>query len=91
MTGRRDRRRTARRLLLLFLLLCRSRRDAVNACARMASLLQTRGLFLHPEKTRILSFDDGFTFLGHRFEGHRVRCLTKTAAPAPLRLEGRWI
>lgn len=50
-----------------FVLLCRSEAAAAGARQRVAALLDGLGLSLHPEKTRIVSFDDGFTFLGRKF------------------------
>lgn len=50
-----------------FLILCRSEAIAGDALVRMARLLETHGLELHPEKSRIVDFDRGFRFLGHVF------------------------
>lgn len=50
-----------------FLPLCRSRRRAEAALARIAALLAKRGLALDPEKTRIVDFERGFRFLGRLF------------------------
>ncbi len=50
-----------------FVLLCRSEARAEAARRRMADLLAEHGLRLHPEKTRIVPFAQGFRFLGHLF------------------------
>lgn len=50
-----------------FVLLCNGRARAEDARARMAMLLAEHGLELHPDKTRIVSFAEGFRFLGHVF------------------------
>lgn len=50
-----------------FVLLCKSETVAVEALARMAALLGEHGLELHPGKTRVVPFDEGFRFLGHVF------------------------
>ena len=52
-----------------FLLLTRSRREAAKAADRMASLLASRGLALHPEKTKICNLSVGLDFLGLHFVG----------------------
>lgn len=50
-----------------FVIVCRSEARAEGALERMAALLAEKGLELHPEKTRIVSFQEGFRFLGHLF------------------------
>ena len=50
-----------------FILMCKKERSAEAALKRMEGLLQRYGLRLNPEKTRIISFDEGFRFLGHLF------------------------
>lgn len=50
-----------------FLLLCRKREAAEESLPAIAALLTDLGLRLHPEKTRIVSFDQGFSYLGHLF------------------------
>lgn len=50
-----------------FLLMCRSAAAAEGARDRMAALLAEHGLRLHPDKTRIVPFEQGFRFLGHLF------------------------
>lgn len=50
-----------------FLLMCRSESAATQARDRMAALLASHGLRLHPDKTRVVPFEQGFRFLGHLF------------------------
>lgn len=50
-----------------FVLLTKSREGADLALLRMGEILAEHGLELHPEKTRLVGFDQGFRFLGHVF------------------------
>lgn len=50
-----------------FLVLCKSEALAGNTLERLAHLLDEQGLALNAEKTRVVDFDKGFTFLGHAF------------------------
>ena len=50
-----------------FVILCRSRAEAETARRRAAELLNRQGLRMHPQKSRVCSFTDGFAFLGHYF------------------------
>lgn len=50
-----------------FLILCRQEGLAAEAMQRMAGLLSEYGLEMHPERSRITSFDQGVRFLGHLF------------------------
>ena len=47
--------------------LARRRADAETARRRAEALLRERGLALHPDKTHVRGFNDGFWFLGHYF------------------------
>lgn len=55
-----------------FVVLAKSRSRIEAAQALVDQLLQTMGLELHPDKTRLTNFQQGFHFLGHTF----VRSLT---------------
>lgn len=69
-----------------FVLLCRSEATAEKHLSRVAALLAERGLRLHADKTRVVSFEDGFRFLGHLF----VKSLTlPSPADRPDDLETR--
>ncbi|RME28475.1 MAG: CRISPR-associated endonuclease Cas1, partial [Deltaproteobacteria bacterium] len=50
-----------------FVVLCRSREQAEAARARVADELSRLELSLHPDKTEVRSFDQGFDFLGSIF------------------------
>lgn len=53
-----------------FVILCRSREDAVQALARVQTWVEENGLTLHPTKTKIVDArTDGFDFLGYTFRG----------------------
>jgi CRISPR-associated protein Cas1 len=77
-----------------FVWLGRSREGVEQARQRVTELLASMGLELHPEKTRLTTFDRGFRFLGHGFVGDLVVPLHKgslsppqpIAPPAELRL-----
>jgi RNA-directed DNA polymerase len=49
-------------------ILCRSREEAEAALAVLAEVLRGRKLTLHPVKTRVRSWEEGFEFLGYRFQ-----------------------
>jgi hypothetical protein len=44
--------------------LCHSRQEALDVKARLADWLAPRSLAFNEDKTRVLSLDDGFDFLG---------------------------
>jgi CRISPR-associated protein Cas1 len=50
-----------------FVLLCKSQQGAERALLQASETLNALGLNLHPEKTRVVSFDQGFQFLGRVF------------------------
>ena len=50
-----------------FVVLTRTFEEVVEAYSRVGSLLNSIGLSLHPEKTLITNFREGFSFLGHGF------------------------
>lgn len=53
--------------------LCATREEAERALARLRELMKTRGLTLHPEKTKLIdaTAPGGFDFLGYHFEQGR--------------------
>ena len=54
-----------------FVILCRSREEALEALASIRQWVDGRGLALHPDKTHVgncLEKGQGFEFLGYRFE-----------------------
>ena len=67
-----------------FVVLCTRKADAEAAKERAATLLEERDLALHPDKTRVVSFENGFWFLGHYFIRNLVlRDLEHTPEAAP--------
>lgn len=50
-----------------FLVLCRDRESALRAQEAAKQALAELGLSLNPEKTAIVSFDEGFSYLGYLF------------------------
>jgi CRISP-associated protein Cas1 len=65
-----------------FVLLCRNEAAAEGARAELAALLEQEGLQLHPDKTRIVPFAQGFTFLGQIFVRAMVMPAPQAEAPA---------
>lgn len=55
-----------------FVVLCRSRKAAQRAMDASRKALADLELCLHPEKTRVASFTEGFDFLGHHFQGRKA-------------------
>ncbi len=49
-------------------ILCRSRAEAERALAVVQQWVADAALALHPEKTRIVTHEEGFDFLGYHFE-----------------------
>lgn len=48
---------------------CRSEAEAQEAAQEAAQALADLRLRLNPDKTQVVSFQQGFSFLGHRFQG----------------------
>jgi RNA-directed DNA polymerase len=57
-----------------FVILCRGQEEAESALETVKDWTLRVGLRLHPEKTRIVDYANGesFVFLGYKFKGHRV-------------------
>ncbi|MEO1413496.1 MAG: CRISPR-associated endonuclease Cas1, partial [Bacteroidota bacterium] len=70
-----------------FVVLGKSRVQAEAARVKVAGLLHEMGLRLHPDKTTIASFDQGFKFLGHGFLGDLVVPLKSRRPPPRQRIE----
>ncbi|MCE5168290.1 hypothetical protein LQV63_03030 [Paenibacillus profundus] len=50
-----------------FVVVCKTRKDAIHACKRIRSIMERLELTLHPTKTRIVGLwtgEEGFDFLG---------------------------
>ncbi|MFH1058573.1 MAG: CRISPR-associated endonuclease Cas1 [Pseudomonadota bacterium] len=50
-----------------FVIICKGQQRAGQALEQVATLLRGQGLALDPGKTRLVSFEQGFKFLGHLF------------------------
>ena len=62
-----------------FVVLCRSPHEAAAALVLVQQWTAQAGLTLHPSKTRLVNAqDDGFDFLGYRFESGRRRPRAKS-------------
>lgn len=55
-----------------FVVVCRSREEAVEALAHVKEVLQGLKLSLHETKTRLTDFNEGFEFLGFCFRNYRL-------------------
>jgi RNA-directed DNA polymerase len=68
--------------------LCHSRDEAEQVKARLAQWLEPRGLVFNEEKTRIVTLDEGFDFLGfnvRRYGGRKVLIKPSKAAVRAIR------
>jgi len=80
-----------------FVILCRSREEADRALAEVQAWVESNGLTLHPDKTRIVEASTGyFDFLGYRYEGDRryvrpksLKKLKESVRSKTRRTEGR--
>ena len=63
-----------------FVVCCRTAQDASDARLIVIEQLKMLKLRLHPQKTRLTSFDEGFNFLGVRFFGSLVEAIDPDAA-----------
>jgi len=64
-----------------FVILCRSAEEAARALARVQAWTAEAALTLHPTKTRVVhAGEEGFDFLGYRFEGGQRRPRAKSLA-----------
>lgn len=50
-----------------FVILCKSKEQAENALEKVKVVLQNLRLDIHPSKTRITTFEEGFQYLGYLF------------------------
>ena len=69
--------------------LCHSRHQAEQAKARLATWLTPRGLAFNEDKTRILTLEEGFDFLGFTVRRYRGKLLIKPAKAAVRRIRER--
>jgi len=69
--------------------LCHSRHDAEQVKAQLASWLAPRGLAFNEDKTRVVSLDEGFDFLGFNVRQQSGKLLIKPSTAAQRRIRER--
>jgi RNA-directed DNA polymerase len=68
---------------------CHTRQEAEQVKARLASWLMPRGLAFNEDKTRIVTLDQGFDFLGFSIRRYHGKLLIKPAKAAVRRIRER--
>jgi RNA-directed DNA polymerase len=71
------------------IVLCHTRQQAVEVKARLAAWLTLRGLAFNEEKTRIVTLDEGFDFLGFNVRRYRGKLLIRPSKTAIRRVRER--
>jgi RNA-directed DNA polymerase len=69
--------------------LCHTRQQAEQVKARMAGWLAPRGLSFNEAKTRIVTLEDGFDFLGFTVRRHAGKLITRPSKAAVKRVRHR--
>ena len=69
--------------------LCHSRHEAEHVKARLAAWLAPRGLVFNEDKTRVVTLDEGFDFLGFNVRRYRGKPLIKPSKAAIRRIRER--
>ena len=69
--------------------LCHTRHEAEQVKARLASWLAPRGLAFNEDKTRIVTLDEGFDFLGFNVRRYHGKLLIKPSKTAVRRIRER--
>ncbi len=72
-----------------FVALCHSRQEALEVKARLAAWLAPRGLAFNEDKTRVVTLDDGFDFLGFNVRRYHGKLLIKPSKAAVRRIRKR--
>jgi len=72
-----------------FAVCCRSRQQAEQVKARLATWLRPRGLVINEDKTRIVHLREGFDFLGFNLRRYQGKLLIKPSKAAIRRLRKR--
>ncbi len=72
-----------------FVVHCHTRQDALEAKAKLAAWLASRGLAFNEDKTRVVSLDEGFEFLGFNVRRYRGKLLIKPSKAAVRRIRER--
>ncbi len=68
---------------------CHTRQEAEQVKARLAGWLAPRGLVFNEDKTRVVSLDEGFDFLGFTIRRYRGKLLIKPSKAAVKRIRER--
>ena len=71
------------------IVLCHTRQQAVEVKARLAAWLTPRGLAFNEEKTRIVTLDEGFDFLGFNVRRYPGKLLIRPSKTAIRRVRER--
>ena len=69
--------------------LCHTRQEALEVKARLAGWLAPRGLSFNEDKTRVVSLDEGFDFLGFNVRRYGSKSLIKPSKAAQRRIRER--
>ena len=69
--------------------LCHSRHEALEVKARLAAWLAPRGLAFNEDKTRVVTLDEGFDFLGFSARRYHGKLLIKPSKAAVKRIRER--
>ena len=69
--------------------LCHSQDEALEVKARLASWLAPRGLVFNEDKTRVVTLEEGFDFLGFNVRRYRGKLLIKPSKAARRRIRER--
>jgi RNA-directed DNA polymerase len=72
-----------------FVTLCHSRQQAIQIKARLAAWLAPRGLAFNEDKTRVVTLEDGFDFLGFNVRRYHGKPLIKPSKAAVRRIRKR--
>jgi RNA-directed DNA polymerase len=72
-----------------FVVHCHTRQDALEIKARLAAWLAPRGLAFNEQKTRVVTLDQGFDFLGFNVRRYRHKPLIKPSKAAVRRIRER--
>jgi RNA-directed DNA polymerase len=72
-----------------FVVLCHSRQEAFEVKARLADWLASRGLSFNEDKTRVVTLNEGFDFLGFNVRRYGTKPLIKPSKAAQRRIRER--
>jgi len=68
---------------------CHTRQGALEIKAKLAKWLAPRGLAFNEDKTRVVTLDEGFDFLGFNVRRYRGKLLIKPSNAAIRRIRAR--